>query len=138
MTMSLGLVGRKVGMTRVFTDDGSAVPVTKSLARLQKYTAAPARSAGSPQRRAGVRATTRSCMPGITRRAPCVSSVSMKPGRMLLTWMLSFAHAAARLFVSCTTAPLVAAYTGPTSKPKMLVIEPMVTILPPPRRFISG
>src|SRR5271169_479726 len=28
MQMSLGLVGRKVGMTRVFTDDGSAVPVT--------------------------------------------------------------------------------------------------------------
>src|SRR5512135_2915109 len=28
MIMSLGLVGRKVGMTRVFTDDGSAVPVT--------------------------------------------------------------------------------------------------------------
>jgi large subunit ribosomal protein L3 len=26
--MSLGLVGRKVGMTRVFTDDGSAIPVT--------------------------------------------------------------------------------------------------------------
>lgn len=26
--MSLGLVGRKVGMTRVFTDDGEAVPVT--------------------------------------------------------------------------------------------------------------
>jgi large subunit ribosomal protein L3 len=26
--MSLGLVGRKVGMTRVFTDDGAAVPVT--------------------------------------------------------------------------------------------------------------
>jgi len=26
--MSLGLVGRKVGMTRVFTDDGVAVPVT--------------------------------------------------------------------------------------------------------------
>ncbi len=26
--MSLGLVGRKVGMTRIFTDDGSAVPVT--------------------------------------------------------------------------------------------------------------
>src|SRR5438270_129763 len=27
-TMSLGLVGRKIGMTRVFADDGSAVPVT--------------------------------------------------------------------------------------------------------------
>jgi large subunit ribosomal protein L3 len=26
--MSLGLVGRKLGMTRIFTDDGSAVPVT--------------------------------------------------------------------------------------------------------------
>src|SRR2546423_7501819 len=26
--MSLGLVGRKIGMTRVFTDDGTAVPVT--------------------------------------------------------------------------------------------------------------
>ena len=26
--MSIGLVGRKIGMTRVFTDDGSAVPVT--------------------------------------------------------------------------------------------------------------
>ena len=26
--MSLGMVGRKVGMTRVFTDDGAAIPVT--------------------------------------------------------------------------------------------------------------
>jgi large subunit ribosomal protein L3 len=26
--MSLGLVGRKIGMTRVFTDDGAAIPVT--------------------------------------------------------------------------------------------------------------
>ena len=26
--MSLGLVGRKVGMTRIFTEDGSAIPVT--------------------------------------------------------------------------------------------------------------
>ena len=26
--MSMGLVGRKVGMTRIFTDDGDAVPVT--------------------------------------------------------------------------------------------------------------
>ena len=26
--MSLGLVGRKVGMTRLFTDDGSSIPVT--------------------------------------------------------------------------------------------------------------
>src|SRR6201985_3525189 len=28
MKMSLGLVGRKIGMTRIFTDDGAAVPVT--------------------------------------------------------------------------------------------------------------
>ena len=26
--MSLGLVGRKIGMTRIFTDDGSSLPVT--------------------------------------------------------------------------------------------------------------
>ena len=26
--MSLGLLGRKVGMTRIFTDDGDSVPVT--------------------------------------------------------------------------------------------------------------
>ena len=26
--MSLGLVGRKIGMTRVFTDDGDSIPVT--------------------------------------------------------------------------------------------------------------
>ena len=26
--MSLGLVGRKVGMTRIFTDDGLSIPVT--------------------------------------------------------------------------------------------------------------
>ena len=26
--MSIGLVGRKVGMTRIFTDDGDSVPVT--------------------------------------------------------------------------------------------------------------
>ena len=26
--MTLGLVGRKIGMTRVFADDGSAIPVT--------------------------------------------------------------------------------------------------------------
>src|SRR5947207_12730696 len=28
MNMSLGLVGRKIGMTRIFSDDGAAVPVT--------------------------------------------------------------------------------------------------------------
>jgi len=27
-TMSLGLVGRKVGMMRIFTDDGESIPVT--------------------------------------------------------------------------------------------------------------
>ena len=26
--MSLGLIGRKVGMTRVFTDEGNSIPVT--------------------------------------------------------------------------------------------------------------
>jgi hypothetical protein len=40
-----------------------------------------------------------------------------------------------RNLVSCHR---IGRHDGPTSKPKMLVIEPMVTILPPPRRFISG
>ena len=26
--MSLGLIGRKIGMTRVFTDEGNSIPVT--------------------------------------------------------------------------------------------------------------
>ena len=26
--MSLGLIGRKVGMTRIFTDEGESIPVT--------------------------------------------------------------------------------------------------------------
>ena len=26
--MSLGLIGRKVGMTRLFTDEGDSIPVT--------------------------------------------------------------------------------------------------------------
>lgn len=26
--MSLGLVGRKIGMTRIFTDEGASIPVT--------------------------------------------------------------------------------------------------------------
>src|SRR5262249_56105337 len=28
MKQGIGLVGRKIGMTRIFTDDGAAVPVT--------------------------------------------------------------------------------------------------------------
>src|SRR5450755_1791180 len=28
MKQTIGLVGRKIGMTRIFTDDGAAVPVT--------------------------------------------------------------------------------------------------------------
>ena len=28
MKQTIGMVGRKIGMTRIFTDDGAAVPVT--------------------------------------------------------------------------------------------------------------
>ena len=31
--MSLGLVGRKVGMMRIFKDDGTSVPVTENQRR---------------------------------------------------------------------------------------------------------
>ena len=30
MSEKLGLVGRKVGMTRIFTEDGESIPVTGS------------------------------------------------------------------------------------------------------------
>ncbi|MCY4269102.1 MAG: 50S ribosomal protein L3, partial [Gammaproteobacteria bacterium] len=36
--MSLGLVGRKSGMTRVFTEDGASVPVTVVEARPNRVT----------------------------------------------------------------------------------------------------
>src|SRR5215510_12545779 len=78
---------------------GMAVPVTKSLAGLHRKTAVPARSAGVPQRRAGVRSTTFSCRPAMLLRARTVRSVSIHPGRMQFTWMLSLAHAEARLRV---------------------------------------
>ena len=88
---------------------GNAVPVMKSLARLDRKTAAPARSAGRPQRFAGVLSSTDSFSFGQARRAPSVSAVSIQPGRMQFTWMLSFAYAEARLLVNVTTPPLLAA-----------------------------
>ena len=42
-------------------------------------------------------------------RACSVSSVSNQPGRIALTWMLSAAQARARLLVSWTIPPLLAA-----------------------------
>src|SRR5205823_4156467 len=48
---------------------GIAVPVTKSDAGELRNTAMPAKSAIAPHRAAGVRASTRSCRPSISRRA---------------------------------------------------------------------
>src|SRR5215475_6486728 len=110
---------------------GIAAPVTEADAALARNTAIPAKSSGSPQRPAGVRASTRSCSPGICWRAPFVSSVLMNPGRIAFTWMLSFAHAAASDRVSWTIPPLLA-------PPKSESIEPMLTIFPPPALTISG
>ena len=51
--MSLGLVGRKVGMTRIFTDDGDAVPVTVLDVRGQPRDADQDPGNGRLRRRAG-------------------------------------------------------------------------------------
>src|SRR5207244_12436163 len=67
-----------------------------------------------------------------------VSAVSIQPGRTALTWMLSRAHAEAHARVNCTMPPLDAAYAGANPAPKMDIIEPMLTILPPPAVFIAG
>ena len=85
-----------------------AVPVTKSQAGLARKTAMPAMSSGVAQRPAGVRASTRSCRPGTRARALLVSSVSIQPGRIALTWMLSVAQARASALVSWTMPPLLA------------------------------
>ena len=52
--------------------------------------------------------------------------------------MLSFAHAVARLLVSCTTPPLLAEYGITRSCPKMEVIDPMLMILPLPAAAMCG
>jgi hypothetical protein len=64
---------------------GMAAPVTKSEAAEARKMAMPARSSGTPQRPAGVRASTRSCNPATCWRASRVSSVSIQPGNTALT-----------------------------------------------------
>src|SRR3954451_17269771 len=110
---------------------GIAVPVTKSDALEARNTAIPAKSSIAPQRAAGVRAKTLSCRPSISVRARLVRSVSIQPGRMALTWMLSGAHATAQERVNCTMPPLLAALAGAKLAPKIDTIEPILMILPP-------
>src|SRR5258708_6748058 len=98
----------------------------------------PAKSAGLPQRPAGVRARTRSCRPSTCLRALRVRAVSIQPGSTALTWMLSFAHAVAMARLSCTMPPLLAAYGAVNEAPKIDIIEPILITLPPPARRISG
>src|SRR6185312_5826163 len=81
----------------------------------------PARSRASPQRPAGVRASTRSCRPGTCSRALRVSSVSIQPGSTAFTWMLSLAQADASALVSWTMPPLL---TRMSSRPKALTAAP--------------
>ena len=86
-----------------------AAPVTKSDAGAARKTAMPAKSSGMPQRAAGVRRSTESCSPVTCSRARRVRAVSIHPGRMALTWMLSLAQAVAIDLVICTMPPLLAA-----------------------------
>jgi len=66
--------------------------VTKSAALLARNTAMPAKSSGSPQRPAGVRASTRFVQAGdVPARSPRELGVD-QPGRIAFTWMLSFAQ----------------------------------------------
>jgi hypothetical protein len=58
-----------------------AVPLMKSEAGLAGKTAMPAMSSGTPQRLAGVRASTPSWSPGTSARALRVKWVSIQPGR---------------------------------------------------------
>src|SRR6202040_3198947 len=93
---------------------------------------------GSPQRAAGVRARTRSLRPGTSLRADCVNGVSIQPGKIALTWMLSFAPVHASRLVIATMPPLLAAYAAANDAPKIESMEPMLTILPPPPSFMCG
>src|SRR5262249_60153312 len=100
-----------------------AAPVTKFEAGEARKTAMPAKSSAAPQRCAGVRARTLSLRPWICSRACRVRSVSIQPGRIALTWMLSFAHAIAIERASCTMAPLLAAYGGAWDEPEIAILD---------------
>ncbi len=98
----------------------------------------PASSCGRPHLPAGVRPATASWRSGNCLRNACVISVVIQPGKMALTWMFSFAHPVAQLFVYWTTPPLLAAYAVAYGLPKMDIIEPMLMTLPRPRRWNCG
>ena len=65
-------------------------------------------------------------------------SVAKYPGEIVFTWMSYRARSAAMPLVSCATAPLVAEYGAIVSRASADWTEPMLTILPEPRRIIAG
>src|SRR2546425_1108720 len=125
----------RVDVDVVDPDPGAADDAQAGLAR---KTAIPDMSSIVPQRPAGVRLSTLSWRPLTSRRAFCVSSVSIHPGSTAFTWMLSFAHADDKARVSWTIPPLLAEYAGAKEAPKMDIIEPMLMILPRPAAFIGA
>src|SRR6516225_778733 len=116
---------------------GMSAPVMKSDALLERNAAMPARSSGVPTRPAAVLAMMRDRSSLLFIR-PWVNAVSIRPVQIVLTWMLSFAHADAQFLLNCTMAPLADPYAVQRGPPKYEAAEPMLMILPPPAFFISG
>src|SRR5215218_3125900 len=113
------------------------VPVTKLEAWEARNTAGPTISHGSPKRPCGTRRRTspyqaRSSMIWRT------SGVVKYAGASALTWMLYGANSSASTRVSCTTAPLLAAYAPWRSMPTRPKMEAMLMILPRPLGTMSS
>lgn len=104
-------------------------PLTYAPARLARYTVDPLKSSGVPHRPAGILALILASLSGSLTIAVFIS-VSMYPGAIALTVIPLLVHSFAKLFVSCPTAPLDAAYAGTVRPPWNVSSEAKLMMLP--------
>src|SRR6266496_1123964 len=113
----------------------STCPVTKLAASEARNTAAPTNSSRLPKRRMGVR--TRNSLPrGVPSKSARFRSVGNTPGAIAFTHTLCGAHSTASVFVSETTAALLAAYAATSKKPRPDDTDAIFTMRPCLRSII--
>ena len=113
------------------------MPVTKSEAAELRNTAIPPKSAISPQRAAGVRASTLSCSPSTVARA--LGQIGIDPARQHGIDLDVVGRPGARAGAGELHDAAFARGIGRReAAPKIDIIEPILMILPPPASFIAG